>query len=134
MSEHNQPYLQDASAPLEKEYRNRVDLWVLLAMFGLLLIGIFAVYSTSYYEWAMVEPRLYLYKQMRFVFYGLIAVALLAFGLDYHSFRMRGISNVLIAGTILLLCIVLVFGERRFGATRGSAFARRVTAGRRAMA
>lgn len=95
-----------------------VDYWLVLAVVGLLIIGMLMVYSTTFdlgLQWH--DKATYFFeKQLIAMFVGL-AGALLIMRFDYH--RLRRLSVPLLLATLALLVIVLLFGEKILGARRG---------------
>ena len=101
--------------------RIRFDVWIALAVIGLLIAGMLVVYSSSYdiafrSPLSNHDPTFYFRRQFLFMMVGLVAMGgSLIF--DYHHFRY--LSLIVMGGTILLLLIVLFFGSSNFGAQRG---------------
>jgi cell division protein FtsW len=94
------------------------DYWLALSAAGLLVIGMLMVYSTTFdiglrfYD----KPTYYFERQLLAMGLGLL-VALVVMQFDYHMLR-HG-SVVLLLGTLVMLAVVLMFGESIFGARRG---------------
>lgn len=94
------------------------DYWLLLAISGLLVLGMLMVYSTTF-DYGLRfwdEPTYYFRRQ----FYALIigaAAALIIMQFDYHI--LRRFSVPLLGATVIGLIVVLFFGEAIFGAQRG---------------
>ncbi|MDT8304582.1 MAG: putative peptidoglycan glycosyltransferase FtsW [Anaerolineae bacterium] len=95
-----------------------VDYWLLLAVAGLLVIGMLMVYSTTFDLGLRVweEPTYYFRRQSMALALGLVAI-LVFMQFDYHI--LRRYSVVIMGGTLALLGFLLVTGESNFGATRG---------------
>ena len=101
--------------------RIRFDVWIALAVIGLLIAGMLVVYSSSYdiafrSPLSNNDPTFYFRRQFLFMVVGLIAMGG-ALIFDYHHFRY--LSLLVMGSTILLLLIVLFFGSSNFGAQRG---------------
>jgi cell division protein FtsW len=94
------------------------DYWLLLAITGLLVIGMLMVYSTTFDLGLLVheDSTYYFRRQLVAVLLGVGAI-LLFMQFDYHV--LRRFSVVIMAGTLILLLFLLIFGEANFGATRG---------------
>ena len=98
--------------------RFQFDYWLLLAILGLLVIGMMMVYSTTF-DYGLRfwdEPTYYFERQMMALVIGL-AAALIIMQFDYHI--LRRLSVPLLGVTVVGLVIVLFFGEAIFGAQRG---------------
>ncbi len=94
------------------------DYWLVLAVAGLLVIGMLMVYSTTF-DLGLIwhdEATYFFMKQVRALVAGLVGI-LLILRFDYHS--LRRISVPVLVGTLILLVFVLIFGERILGARRG---------------
>lgn len=95
-----------------------IDYWLLLATVGLTIIGMLMVYSTTFdigllwYD----DASHFFDSQLRALILGLIC-ALVALRFDYHLLRKISVPVLLV--TLLLLILVLLFGERILGARRG---------------
>ena len=94
------------------------DYWLLLAVAGLLVIGLLMVYSTTFDLGLLVKEDSTYYFRRQLMALGLGTLTILVLmQLDYHVLRR---FSVFIMGSTLLLLIVLLFvGEATFGATRG---------------
>ena len=95
-----------------------VDYWLLLAVAGLIVLGILMVYSTTFDlgERLQDDPTYYIRRQLIALAVGVVCIFVMM-RYDYHS--LRRISVPLLVGTLLLLISVLLFGERILGARRG---------------
>ncbi|MCB8944702.1 MAG: cell division protein FtsW [Ardenticatenaceae bacterium] len=94
------------------------DYWLLLAVAGLLVIGMLMVYSTTF-DYGLRfqdEPAYYIERQFGALVLGLISIAIIL-QFDYHA--LRRISVPFLGLTLLGLLGILFFGERIFGAQRG---------------
>ncbi len=95
-----------------------IDYWLLLATVGLLIIGMLMVYSTTFDIGLLWhgDASYFFDSQLRALGIGLV-VSIIALRFDYHLLRKISVPILLI--TLLLLVIVLLFGERILGARRG---------------
>jgi cell division protein FtsW len=95
-----------------------VDYWLLLAVAGLVVIGMLMVYSTTFDLGMLVweDPTYYFRRQLTALVIGLAAI-LIFMQFDYHILRRYSVA--LMGGTLALLIFLLVTGEANFGATRG---------------
>jgi cell division protein FtsW len=95
-----------------------VDYWMVVAVAGLLVIGMLMVYSTTFdlglLAWE--DPTYYFRRQSVALLLGLAAI-LIFMQFDYHI--LRRYSIIIMGGTLALLIFLLVTGEANFGATRG---------------
>jgi cell division protein FtsW len=97
--------------PARVALRLKIDLWLFLAVFTLLVIGLLMVYSASTdYSFVVLDkdPTYMFRRQLMFLGIGILAAAILAW-LDYHFWRKLAIP--VIVGTIILLFLVLVVNE-----------------------
>jgi len=95
-----------------------VDYWMVLAVAGLLVLGILMVYSTTFdlgERW-QDDATYYLRRQLIALAAGVVCI-LIFMRYDYHS--LRRLSVPILIGTLVLLISVLLFGERILGARRG---------------
>lgn len=95
-----------------------VDYWLVLAVAGLVVLGVLMVYSTTFdigNRW-QGDATYYLRRQLLALVAGSVCI-LLMLRYDYHS--LRRISVPLLLTTLLLLAMVLLFGDRILGARRG---------------
>ena len=96
----------------------RLDYMLLGAVGTLTLLGLMLVYSGSYdlaYITQEANPAYYLMRQLSFLVIGVVVMFLLARS-DYMSWRRW--SVLLMAGALILLGVVLLFGSERYGAQR----------------
>ena len=95
-----------------------VDYWLVLAVAGLLIIGMLMVYSTTFdlgLQWH--DKATYFFeKQLIAMVVGIVG-ALILMRFDYHG--LRRLSVPLLLATLILLVVVLLFGEKILGARRG---------------
>jgi cell division protein FtsW len=94
------------------------DYWLLLAIAGLLVIGMLMVYSTTFDYGLRFQDNsaYYIERQLGAMVLGLLAV-LVVMQFDYHA--LRRISVPFLGLTLLALLGILFFGENIFGAQRG---------------
>ena len=98
--------------------RFQFDYWLVLALLGLLVMGLLMVYSTTFdYGFRFQDDvTFYFRRQLMAGGLGLVAaVGVMQF--DYHI--LRRFSVPILLGTIGLLIFLLFFGESFLGATRG---------------
>lgn len=95
-----------------------IDYWLLLAVAGLLVIGMLMVYSTTFDlgEREYGQATYYFQRQTIALLIGLAAIVLFL-QFDYHILRRFSIPIMVL--TLLLLAAVILFGQANFGATRG---------------
>jgi cell division protein FtsW len=96
----------------------RLDYMLLGAVGTLTLLGLMLVYSGSYdlaYITQEANAAYYVMRQMIFLIIGVVVMFLLARS-DYMSWRRWSVP--LMAGALILLGIVLLFGSERYGAQR----------------
>ena len=98
--------------------RFRFDYWLLLAVVGLIVVGMLMVFSTTFDLGLLVkeDSTYYFKRQLAALALGVVA-ALMIMQFDYQIFRR--FSILIMAGTLALLGILLVVGEANFGAVRG---------------
>ena len=95
-----------------------VDYWMLLAAAGLVVIGMLMVYSTTFDLGEQVYDQATYYFRRQAIALGIGLAFILGFmQFDYHI--LRRFSVLIMSGTLLLLIVVLLFGQTNFGATRG---------------
>lgn len=98
--------------------RFQFDYWLVLAIAGLLVMGMLMVYSTTFdYGLRFFEQSTYYFNRQFIALVIGLCVALLIMRFDYHA--LRKISVIFLAGTLLMLFVVLLFGETILGARRG---------------
>jgi rod shape determining protein RodA len=93
------------SFPAERRPIRHVDPVVLLAAAGLVITGLFMVYSATHQSLSAIglDPGLYLKRQATFVALGMI-VAMLAAGFDYRFLKVY--AGLFYAASIVLLVLV----------------------------
>ena len=95
-----------------------VDYWLVLAVAGLVVLGILMVYSTTFdlgERW-QDDTTYYLRKQLIALAAGIVCI-IFFMRYDYHN--LRRLSVPILLGTLVLLISVLLFGEKILGARRG---------------
>ncbi len=96
----------------------RFDYWMLLAIGGLIVIGMLMVYSTTF-DYGLVlkdDATYYFERQLMALGLGLLAIIIIM-QFDYHFFRRY--SLLIMAITLIGLLVVLFLGEDILGAQRG---------------
>lgn len=98
--------------------RFQFDYWLLLAVAGLLVMGMMMVYSTTFdYGFRFQDDVTYYFRrQLMAAVLGVIAIVI-TMQFDYHI--LRRFSVPLLVGTLLALGVLLFAGETFLGATRG---------------
>lgn len=94
------------------------DYWLLLAIAGLLVIGMLMVYSTTF-DIGMLwrdDSNYFIRRQFYALLIGLAALVFIM-QFDYHV--LRRLSVLLLLGTLAGLTFTLAFGESLLGAQRG---------------
>ncbi|MDX1413398.1 MAG: putative peptidoglycan glycosyltransferase FtsW [Candidatus Promineifilaceae bacterium] len=94
------------------------DYWLLLAIGGLIIIGLLTVYSTTFdigMQWKG-DSSYYIRRQLLALLLG-IAGFVVVMAVDYHIFRRFSVPIMLIA--IVGVGAILLFGESSLGAQRG---------------
>lgn len=106
------------SSLVQPAIRFQFDYWLLLAVVGLLVVGMLMVYSSTFDLGMRAEgdPTYYFKRQLVAMILGLIG-ALTIMQFDYHFFRR--FSILIMGGTLAALIVLLVIGEENFGAVRG---------------
>lgn len=105
------------NTPIDRALKVRFDAWIALAVGGLVVAGLMVVYSSSFdvaFQ-ARSDPFYYLRTQVIAAVLGLAVIAAIM-QLDYHY--LRKLSIPALGLTVLLLILVLLFGEESFGAQR----------------
>ncbi len=93
------------------------DYWMALAIFGLIVVGVLIVYSTTFdLGWlAKDDPTYYIKRQLGALALGLAGIVVLM-QFDYHALRRVSVPFLII--TLVLLVITLVASQTTFGADR----------------
>ncbi len=96
----------------------RFDYWLLLAVAGLLILGMMMVFSTTFDYGTLFkdDPAYYFKRQIAALILGLSGVVVIM-QFDYHIFRR--VSVLFLAITLVGLLFTLLFGESILGAQRG---------------
>ncbi|MCA9933269.1 MAG: cell division protein FtsW [Ardenticatenaceae bacterium] len=98
--------------------RFQFDYWLMLAVAGLLVVGMLMVFSTTF-DYGILfknEATYYIERQMWALLLGLLAIIFIM-QFDYHALRRISVPFLVI--TLVALFFLLVFGEAIFGARRG---------------
>lgn len=94
------------------------DYWLLLAIAGMIVIGLLTVYSTTYdigFRWKD-NPTYYIQRQFMALALGLTGFVIVM-SFDYHFFRR--FSVVIFLASLAGIVAALMFGESTLGAQRG---------------
>lgn len=114
----NVTVVRKKSSRVKPALRFQFDYWLLLAVAGLLVVGLLMVYSTTFDYGLRFKENATYYFQRQMIALGIgLACLLIIMQFDYHI--LRRFSIPLMAVTLLGLVIVLFFGERILGAQRG---------------
>ena len=98
--------------------RFQFDYWLLLSIAAILVFGMLMVYSTTFdYGLRFFDQSTYYFNRQVIALIIGLACAVLIMQFDYHA--LRKISVIFLAGTLLMLLVVLLFGETILGARRG---------------
>jgi cell division protein FtsW len=100
-----------------RESSQRIDYFLIITVAALLIVGLMMVYSSTFdlaYK-GFGDPNYFFQRQIVWTALGLAALIVLA-RIEYH-FWLR-VAVLLMAGALLLLGTVLVFGSTRFGGQR----------------
>lgn len=94
------------------------DYWLALAVAGLIAVGVLVVYSTTFDLGLLAkdDSTYYLKRQLIALGLGLVGIVVIM-QFDYHA--LRHVSVPLLGITLIGLIVLLLIGERIFGATRG---------------
>ncbi len=96
----------------------KFDYWLLLAICGLIVLGMLLVYSSTFdYGLRFKEDATYYFRRQFVALILGLACIFVVMQFDYHA--LRRISVPFLGVTLLGLIIVLFFGELIFGARRG---------------
>jgi cell division protein FtsW len=95
-----------------------IDYWLGLAIAGLIVIGMLMVYSTTFDLGILAHDEATYYFKRQFLALGLGLVGIVFFvSIDYHALRRWSVPVMLF--TLIMLVVVLLFGQEIFGARRG---------------
>ncbi|MBC7249265.1 MAG: putative lipid II flippase FtsW [Anaerolineae bacterium] len=100
-----------------REASRRIDYVLIITVAALLIVGLMMVYSSTFdlaYK-GFGDPGYFFRRQILWTVLGLVALIVLA-RIDYHFWQRMAI--LLMVGALLLLGIVLVVGNTRFGGQR----------------
>ncbi|MEZ4519673.1 MAG: putative peptidoglycan glycosyltransferase FtsW [Chloroflexota bacterium] len=103
---------------LDPKRKFMFDYWLALAIAGLIVVGVLVVYSTTF-DLGMLakdDSTYYIRRQLIALGIGLVGV-LIIMQFDYHVLRYASVP--LLGVTLLSLLVLLLVGDRIFGATRG---------------
>ena len=95
-----------------------VDYWLGLAVAGLIVMGMLMVYSTTFDLGVLAhdEATYFFKRQLLALGLGLLGIGFFV-SIDYRSLRRWSVP--LLLGTLIMLVVVLLVGEKIFGARRG---------------
>ncbi|MCA9976643.1 MAG: FtsW/RodA/SpoVE family cell cycle protein, partial [Anaerolineales bacterium] len=98
--------------------RFQFDYWLVLAVAGLLVVGMLMVYSSTFdYGIRFYDDATYfIRRQLGSMALGILAIVIIV-QFDYHA--LRRISVPFLGATLLTLVALLFFGEAILGARRG---------------
>lgn len=105
-------------AVYSREFTKRIDYPLIIILASLLLIGLLMVYSSSFDFASRVldqQPTYFFGKQIIWTLLG-VAGMIVMMSIDYHIWRRFSVS--LMGGTLLLLILLLIVGQERFGSVR----------------
>lgn len=96
---------------------HRYDYLLVVVIAALLLVGLMMIYSATFALGYQVhgQPTYYLMRQSLWAAIGILAMIIIA-RIEYHTWRLFSIP--IMAGTVLLLGMVLLVGDERFGGQR----------------
>lgn len=105
------------TAKMKQENAPKMDFLLIIGVMALIIIGLMMVYSTTFYLGYEIHDQAYYYftRQLVWVSLGLLAMVIMA-RIEYHTWLTLSIP--IMAGTLLLLGIVLFFGSEKFNAQR----------------
>ncbi len=96
---------------------HRYDYMLMITIAALLIIGLMMIYSATFalgYQ-LFGQPTYYLMRQLLWMGIGLLAMIIFA-RIEYHTWRRFSVA--LMAVTVMVLGLVLIIGEERFGGQR----------------
>ncbi|MCP5096035.1 MAG: FtsW/RodA/SpoVE family cell cycle protein, partial [Chloroflexi bacterium] len=98
--------------------RLRFDYWMLLAIGGLIVIGMLMVYSTTFdYGLILQDDATYYFRRQFYALLLGLGIILVSMQFDYHLLRRFSVPIMVV--TLLGLLVVLFVGEGILGAQRG---------------
>lgn len=104
-------------AAYSREFTKRIDYPLIIILASLLLIGLLMIYSSSFdfaYRY-LDQPTYFFGKQIIWTLLG-VAGMIVMMSIDYHTWRRFSVP--LMGGALLLLILLLIVGQERFGAVR----------------
>ena len=104
-------------AAYSREFTKRIDYPLIIILASLLLIGLLMIYSSSFdfaYRY-LDQPTYFFSKQIIWTLLG-VAGMIVMMSIDYHTWRRFSVP--LMGGALLLLILLLIVGQERFGAVR----------------
>ena len=101
----------------KSENLHKYDYLMMIAVAALLIVGLMMIYSATFALGYQLhnQPTYYFIRQLLWLGLGLLVMIILA-RIEYHTWRRYSIP--IMAVTILLLGLVLLIGEARFGGQR----------------
>ncbi len=104
-------------AVYSREFTKRIDYPLIIVLASLLLIGLMMVYSASFsFGYAVFDqPTHFFGRQILWALLG-TAGMIVMMSIDYHIWRRFSVP--LMAGTLLLLILLLIVGKERLGSVR----------------
>ena len=110
--------LRKKSSQVNPGLKFQFDYWLLLALAGLLVLGMLTVYSTTFdYGLRFQDDATYYFRRQFIALLLGLSGLLVVMQFDYHV--LRRFSVPLLGATLIGLIVVLFFGENIFGAQRG---------------
>ena len=110
--------LRKKSSRVNPGLKFHFDYWLLLALAGLLVLGMLVVYSTTFdYGLRFQDDATYYFRRQFIALLIGLSGLLVIMQFDYHV--LRRFSVPLLGATLIGLIVVLFFGENIFGAQRG---------------
>ncbi|MEM7031065.1 MAG: putative lipid II flippase FtsW [Chloroflexota bacterium] len=105
------------TARLKHESAPSMDYLLVIGVSALIIVGLMMVYSTTFYLGYELHNQAHYFfiRQLVWVSLGLITMVIMA-RIEYHTWLTWSIP--IMAGTLLLLGIVLLFGSEKFNAQR----------------
>ena len=100
-----------------REFTGRIDYPLIIILASLLLIGLLMIYSSSFdFGYVVFDQPTYFFGRQ--IIWALLGTAglIVMMSIDYHTWRRFSVP--LMGGTLLLLILLLIVGQERFGAVR----------------
>ena len=104
-------------AVYSREFTKRIDYPLIIILASLLLIGLMMVYSSSFdFGYAVFDQPTYFFGRQ--ILWALLGTAgmIVMMSIDYRTWRRFSVP--LMAGTLLLLILLLIVGQERLGSVR----------------